>query len=106
MPSFFNSIGLGSEGFTYQTLANTLAVVGCTACVLLVDKVGRRPILIVGTFLCIVFNIVIAACGSKNPPSGTETRSVVASFILLLGASRGSLGSLACKFTSLFVNYG
>lgn len=95
-------MGLGTESFTYQTLANTLAVVGCGVCIVIVDKVGRRPLLIAGTVLTVIFNVVIAACGSGSPPSPTATRAVIASFILLLGASRMSLGSLSCEFAIVY----
>lgn len=37
--------------FTYNVILQALAFVGCAITILFLDKIGRRPILVVGSFL-------------------------------------------------------
>lgn len=101
-PTFFKQqMGLvGDRSFTYSFLANVAGFVSATVGMVVVDKVGRRPLFISGMFLAAVFNFVIAGLGTKEDLSTAETNVVVASMILLNASCRYSASLTAYLITS------
>lgn len=52
MPNrFYTLVGLGNMAFTYNVVLQALSLVGCLITIFFLDKIGRRPFLVVGTFL-------------------------------------------------------
>lgn len=49
--SFYTLVGLGSMAFTYNIILQALSLVACLIVIFFLDKVGRRPFLVVGSFL-------------------------------------------------------
>ena len=49
--SFYTLVGLGNMAFTYNVVLQALSLVGCFITIFFLDKIGRRPFLVVGTFL-------------------------------------------------------
>ncbi|OQU94908.1 hypothetical protein CLAIMM_01191 isoform 2 [Cladophialophora immunda] len=94
-PTFFKQIGLGSAAFTYSLVAQACGVAGALICILVVDRVGRRPILITGQALAALFNFLVAGYGSKLHPTTAQGNLVIASIILLFTACKFSVNTLA-----------
>ena len=49
-PTFYISMGLGAKSFTYKVITNRLSLLACFITITTTDRIGRRPILIFGTF--------------------------------------------------------
>lgn len=94
-PTFFKQMGLGSSSFTYSFVAQAAGVAGAIITMLIVDKVGRRPILISGLTLAALFNFLVAGVGAKADPSTPQINLVIASIILLNFSCKYSINTLA-----------
>lgn len=99
--SFYLSMGLGANSFTYQTITNVLAVGASGIALLITDKVGRRTLLIIGTFSATFFNCIVAGIGERTTKTQGDVNMVVASFILLYAFIKLSLASQACEYRSV-----
>lgn len=99
-PTFFKQIGLGSQAFTYSFIAQAAGVAGALIAMFLVDRVGRRPVLICGLSLAALFNFLVAGFGSKPDPSSTQISVVIASIILLNFSCKFSINMLAFLITA------
>lgn len=115
-PTFFKQMGCGDRSFTYSFLATVAGFIAalfgsmCSAVctnmsrfadnsdgpVLVVDKVGRRPLMISGMLFAGLFDFVIAGLGTKENLSKGETNAVIASLILL---------NASCKYSASLMAY-
>lgn len=99
-PTFFKQMGLGSKSFTYSFIAQAAGVAGALIGMLIVDRVGRRPILICGLSLAALFNFLVAGVGSKPDLSSSQINLVIASIILLNFSCKISINMLAFLITA------
>lgn len=93
-PLFYTTYGLGSMAFTYNLIARILNLVFSLPVAWLYDKFGRRPLLFIGTFLSMIWLILVGALGGQDNLTDAIVRTVVASVVLLqtccyLGLSQG-----------------
>ena len=93
-PLFYTTYGLGSMAFTYNLIARILNLVFSLPVAWLYDKFGRRPLLFIGTFLSMIWLILVGALGGQDNLTDATVRTVVASVVLLqtccyLGLSQG-----------------
>ena len=93
-PLFYTTYGLGDMAFTYNLIARIFNLVFSLPVALAYDRFGRRPLLFIGTFLSMIWLIMVGALGGQENPTEATVRTVVASVILLqtccyLGLSKG-----------------
>jgi SP family sugar:H+ symporter-like MFS transporter len=93
-------MGLGDKAFTYNVLLQGLSLFGCIVTIFFLDKVGRRPILIIGTFLQIPFMLLVAGLGTKANKTATDYNGMVASILLFNLAVKVSLSTNAYLIAS------
>ncbi|WRT70962.1 uncharacterized protein IL334_007961 [Kwoniella shivajii] len=86
--TFFKSIGLGNKSFTYTILCQLMGMIGGLTGLLLTDRVGRRPLLIIGSALLVLFDGLAAGLASKPNRSSTENNVVVACWTLMLWSAK------------------
>jgi MFS family permease len=86
--TFFKSLGLGNAAFTYAILCQLLGAIGGTTGLLLTDRVGRRPLLIIGSALLVVFDGLAAGLASKSVRTTTDNNVVVACWMLMLWSAK------------------
>ena len=99
-PTLFQSIGQSSQmSLILSGIFNVLQLVAVAVCFLIIDKVGRRPLAIVGGFGTAVCFIIIAALSgaySKDWGShvvgGWACVAMAFAFILVYGVSYSPLG--------------
>lgn len=96
-PTFYRQIGFGDDLFIYQTVGQAIGVVLSLAAILLLDTLGRRPIIIFGACLLVVCNVIIGSIGPKSSYTSAEEGVVVASIMLLLSGTKISFQMAACK---------
>lgn len=82
-PTFYKSVGYGNASFTYATIGQALTIVGTFGGLVLTDYTGRRPLMIVGGFMCGILLSIGAAVGDVAHKNISETRLVIATFLLL-----------------------
>jgi MFS family permease len=83
--------------FIYQTIGQGVGVVVSGIGIALVDKIGRRPLLITGVLILLICNILIGSLGPKVPNiTQTEQGVVIASIILLLSGLKLSFQLNGC----------
>ncbi|ORY25074.1 general substrate transporter [Naematelia encephala] len=87
-PSFFVSVGLGTKSFTYATIVQLVGAIGSFIAIMITDITGRRPLIITGAALLILWNCLIAGLGSSSVRTTTSNNMVVASFILMLFSTK------------------
>lgn len=93
-------MGIGNNAFTYNVITQALSFVGCAITILYLDKVGRRPFLIVGTALQVVFMICVAALGGKDSPGTSDINGMVACIMLFNLCVKVSLSTNAYLIAS------
>ena len=82
-PTFYKQSGYGDSSFTYATVGQAMTIIGSLTGVLLTDYTGRRPLMIIGGFMCGILLTIGAALGSQPHPSDAEKQTVIATFLLL-----------------------
>lgn len=86
--------------FTYNVITQALSLVGCAITIFFLDKVGRRPFLVVGCALQVLFMLLVAGLGGKSNPSTSETNGMVASILLFNLSVKVSLSTNAYLIAS------
>ena len=82
-PTFYVQFGLGAASFTYSTLFSMMSVIGCLAGILVTDKIGRRPLMIWGSFGATLCLFIGAGVGVSPNLTTAGVNTVVAMFIML-----------------------
>ena len=100
-PTFYRSLGLGPQLFSYQTVGQAVGVVASLIGILLIDRIGRRPPILFGASMLLVCNILIGSLGPQQNLSSAGQGVVIASIMLLLSGLKLSFQCGACKPTSL-----
>ena len=89
-PTFYQSIGLGTKTFTYNIIVTLAGFVACVMAILLNDRIGRRPLVLVSLCLTTLFNALVAGLGPIRGPTAAQKNTVIASIILInFGAKIG-----------------
>jgi sugar porter (SP) family MFS transporter len=99
-PTLFKSIGQSDEmSLILSGVFNCLQLVAVAVCFVVIDKVGRRPLAIIGGFgSCICYIIIAAIAGvyskdwSANPVAGWAAVAMAFCFIMVYGVSYSPLG--------------
>ncbi|KAF2160628.1 hypothetical protein M409DRAFT_29016 [Zasmidium cellare ATCC 36951] len=87
-PTFYKDFGLGDKAFTYALITTVLILVTQSIALYGYDRLGRRPIMILGSIIQVPLMIVVAACGSAKHPSGAKINAVVDSCIMFASFQR------------------
>jgi hypothetical protein len=85
----------------YQTVGQAIGVVLSLAAILLLDVLGRRPIILAGALMLVVCNVIIGSIGPKSSYTSAEEGVVVASIMLLLSGTKISFQMAACKYFAI-----
>lgn len=64
--------------------------------IMMTDRIGRRPLIIFGAALLIIFDCLIAGLGSSTTRTTTANNVVVASFMLMLWSEKISWATHCC----------
>lgn len=99
-PTLFRSIGQSDNmSLILSGVFNILQLVAVAVCFIVIDKVGRRPLAIIGGFgACICYIIIAALDGayskdwSANTSAGWACVAMAFAFILVYGVSYSPLG--------------
>jgi sugar porter (SP) family MFS transporter len=99
-PTLFRSIGQPAEmALILSGIFNILQLVAVFICFAVIDKVGRRPLAIIGGFgSCICYIVIAAIAGvyskdwSANPAAGWAAVAMAFCFIMVYGVSYSPLG--------------
>lgn len=94
-PTFYVQQGLGSKSFTFATLGQVVAVVGCAAGLVLFDICGRRPLLIYGSVGCTFLLYLASGLGQNDDPNKHEMNMIIACFIIVPFFTRISASNTA-----------
>lgn len=97
---FYRLFGLGDLVFTFAAVGHGVGVVATLIGICLVDKVGRRPLIIFGAVVLVVCNFTVGSVGSRQNLSSTDVNAVVACMILILTAVKISFQANACESCS------
>lgn len=81
-PRFYSSVGLGAKAFQYTIGSATTGLAGTLVGMVLMDTMGRRPVLIWGGILQAPWLFAVAVLGSRANPSVGDSRGLVASVLL------------------------
>lgn len=81
-PRFYESVGLGAQAFQYTVGSATTGLAGTLVGMVLIDTIGRRPILIWGGIMQAPWLFAVAYLGSKANPSPEDSKALVASVLL------------------------
>lgn len=65
--------------------------------ILLVDRVGRRPLIIFGATVLVICNFVVGTVGPRDDLSTSQVNGIVACMILILTAVKISFQANACE---------
>ena len=88
--SFYKSIGLGAKTFTYTILVTLMGLIACVIAILLNDRIGRVPLVILSSLLTLLFNCLVATLAPKHNSTKTQQNLVIASIMLInFGAKIG-----------------
>ncbi|WVF72551.1 hypothetical protein IAT40_007368 [Kwoniella sp. CBS 6097] len=87
-PTFYKQIGAGANAFTYNVIAQACGVLATIVGILATDHYGRRPPLIIGAAVCVVFNFMIAGIGSAKNRTDTGNKTVIGSTVFILVGSK------------------
>ncbi|KAH7133041.1 general substrate transporter [Dactylonectria estremocensis] len=99
-PTLFRSIGQSDEmSLILSGVFNCLQLVAVAVCFVIIDRVGRRPLAIVGGFgTCICYAVIAVLDGlyskdwSATPAAGWACVAMAFAFILVFGVSYSPLG--------------
>lgn len=99
-PTLFQSIGQSDEmSLILSGIFNILQLVAVAVCLVIIDKIGRRPLAIFGGFSTAICYIIIAALAGvyskdweANTAAGWACVAMAFSFILVYGVSYSPLG--------------
>lgn len=84
--------------FVYQTVGQAIGVVFSLAAIILIDIIGRRPMMMFGALMLVTCNVIIGSIGPKTPNiTSAEEGVVVASIMLLLSGTKISFQMGACE---------
>lgn len=105
-PTFYRQIGFGDDLFVYQTVGQAIGVVFSLAAIILIDIIGRRPMMMFGALMLVTCNVIIGSIGPRTPNiTSAEEGVVVASIMLLLSGTKISfqMGACECWFAVVVV---
>ena len=86
--SFFKASGYGNASFSYAIGCQCMGALGGLTGLFLTDRVGRRPLLIVGSALLVLFDGLAAGLASKAHRTTTDNRVVIACWMLMLWSAK------------------
>ena len=78
-------------------LVQSIGAVGAFMAIFLTDRIGRRPLIMTGATLLIIFDSLIAGLGGKKTHTTTSNNVVVASFVLMLWSEKISWATHCCE---------
>ena len=84
-------MGLGDKAFTYQTVMLGMVSAGCLITMFILDRVGRRKVLIVGCFFQVFFMLLVAGLGTQKHKTSSNVNGVVAGVIFFYVFEKVSL---------------
>lgn len=99
-PTFYVQLGLASIAFTINVLVQALSLVACMITIFFLDKVGRRPFLVVGTFFQVLFMCLVAGLGGQSNPTGASANGMVAAVLLFNVSAKISISTNAYLIAS------
>ncbi|RPA99055.1 sugar transporter [Choiromyces venosus 120613-1] len=96
---FFSQIGVGGP-FIIMIMTNLVNLVGTIVSFFLVDKLGRRPLLLAGSVVMFTGHIAVGIAGMKSDGNIAAQRAIVAFVLIYVFGFAASWGPLAWVITS------
>ncbi|KAK1764481.1 general substrate transporter [Phialemonium atrogriseum] len=94
-PTLYVLLGRKSQAFIYTIIKSVISLVAVFAAMLVVDKCGRRFVVIFGCIMQCIFLYVLAGMGMAKKPSTAELNTMVAAIQLFIFFCRGSVNAMA-----------
>lgn len=94
-PTLYVLLGRESQAFTYTVIKSVISMVACLVAMLIIDKLGRRFIIISGCTMQCVFLYLLAGMGTISQPNNAELNTMVASIQIFIFFCRGSVNTMA-----------
>ncbi|RXK37325.1 hypothetical protein M231_05391 [Tremella mesenterica] len=86
--TFYISMGYGDMSFTYTSITSAAIIVALGCALYLYDKIGRRPVMIVTSFIQCPLILTVAIVGSAKHQTSANVHGVVACNILFTSFAR------------------
>lgn len=83
-PRFYKTVGLSKNAFQYTVGGACCGFAGCLIGTLVIDRIGRRPLLLTGAIGQAVCLFIIAGIGLDKTPSSNAAHTLVAAVMLFL----------------------
>lgn len=98
---FFKVANLGTDPFLITIITFILLIVAISASLVACEYIGRRPLLIGGCFMMLLFNIGLASTGfASGEGAGKAAVACLLLWVICYGASAGPIGFVAAGETS------
>jgi MFS transporter, SP family, sugar:H+ symporter len=94
-PTLYVLLGRQSEAFTYTIIKSVISIVAVLCAMAIIDRVGRRFLVIFGCIMQCVFMYLLAGMGMTPNPSTAVLNTQVAAIQLFIFFSRASVNTLA-----------
>ncbi|KAH8881843.1 general substrate transporter [Thozetella sp. PMI_491] len=93
--TFYVQRGLGAMSFTYNMIGQVIGIVGCAVCLVLLDIVGRRHLMIGGSFMCCFLLFLAAGLGLRSNLDQNGANTILSCFMLLPAFTRISASTIS-----------
>lgn len=90
---FFSQVGVGGP-FVIMIMTNLVNLVGTVMSFFLVDRLGRRPLLLLGSVIMFIGHIAVGISGLNAEGNMTAKRSIVAFVLIYVFGFAASWGPL------------
>lgn len=94
-PTLYVLLGRKSEAFIYTIIKSVVSLAAVFCAMLVVDRFGRRFVIIFGCAMQCIFLYLLAGMGMAKNPSYTELNTMVAAIQLFIFFCRGSVNALS-----------
>lgn len=94
-PTLYVLLGRKNEAFIYTIIKSVVSLVAVLSAMVVVDRFGRRFVIIFGCAMQCVFLYLLAGMGMAKSPSYAELNTMVAAIQLFIFFCRGSVNALS-----------
>lgn len=94
-PTLYVLLGRKSEAFTYTVIKSVVSMVAVLCTMIVVDKFGRRFVVIFGSFMQCIFLYLLGGMGIAKNPTVAELNTMVAAIQIFIFFCRASSNAMA-----------
>lgn len=94
-PTLYVLLGRQDQAFIYTIIKSVISMFAVLCAMLIVDKLGRRPIIIGGCFMQCIFLYLLGGMGMTSEPSEAQLNTMIASIQIFIFFCRASVNAMA-----------